>query len=43
MGRVGQVVPLFGDIRRPQTLARAVAGAGTVINLVGILAERRRR
>jgi len=41
MGRVGQIVPLFADIRAPATLARAIDGAGVVINLVGILAERR--
>jgi NADH dehydrogenase len=41
MGRVGQVVPLFADIGRAPTLARAIDGANVVINLVGILAERR--
>jgi NADH dehydrogenase len=41
MGRVGQVVPLFADIARAPTLARAIDGAHVVINLVGILAERR--
>ena len=41
MGRVGQVVPLFADIGRAATLARAIDGASVVINLVGILAERR--
>jgi NADH dehydrogenase len=34
-------VPLFADIGRAATLARAIDGAGVVINLVGILAERR--
>ncbi|MEJ0048972.1 MAG: complex I NDUFA9 subunit family protein [Rhodospirillales bacterium] len=41
MGRVGQVVPLFADITDDATVARAVEGAGLVVNLVGILAERR--
>jgi NADH dehydrogenase len=42
MGRVGQVVPLFADITDDATIARAVDGASLVVNLVGILAERRR-
>jgi len=42
MGRVGQVVPLFADIADDATVARAVDGASLVVNLVGILAERRR-
>jgi NADH dehydrogenase len=41
MGRVGQVVPLYCDITQDGTVARAVKGAGVVVNLVGILAERR--
>jgi len=41
MGRVGQVVPLFADITDDATMARAVDGASLVVNLVGILAERR--
>jgi len=41
MGRVGQVVPLFADITDDATIARAVEGADLVVNLVGILAERR--
>ena len=41
MGRVGQVVPLFADITQDATIARAVEGAEIVVNLVGILAERR--
>jgi uncharacterized protein YbjT (DUF2867 family) len=36
------VVPLFADITDDATVARAVDGAGVVVNLVGILAERRR-
>ena len=41
MGAVGQVVPLYCDLARPDTVPRAVAGADIVINVVGILAERR--
>ncbi len=41
MGRVGQVVPLFADIGHDRGLDRAIEGADVVINLVGILAERR--
>jgi NADH dehydrogenase len=41
MGRVGQVVPLYADIAAEATLARAIEGAEIVINLVGILAERK--
>ncbi len=41
MGRVGQVVPLFADIGSDGTLARAIEGADIVVNLVGILAERK--
>jgi NADH dehydrogenase len=42
MGRVGQVVPLYTNITDDASVARAVEGAGIVVNLVGILAERRR-
>lgn len=42
MGRVGQVVPLFANITQDGSIARAVEGAALVVNLVGILAERRR-
>ncbi len=41
MGRVGQVVPLYANITADGTLARAIEGADIVVNLVGILAERR--
>ncbi len=37
MGDVGQIVPIGIDIRHPHQVAAAVAGAETVINLVGIL------
>ncbi|MBV9785985.1 MAG: complex I NDUFA9 subunit family protein [Acidisphaera sp.] len=42
MGRVGQVVPLYASLGEPATVQRAVEGADLVVNLVGILAERRR-
>ena len=41
MGAVGQVVPLYAPITRPADVTRAVDGADVVVNLVGILAERR--
>ena len=41
MGRVGQVVPLYCNVTQDGTVARAVEGASIVVNLVGILAERR--
>jgi NADH dehydrogenase len=41
MGRVGQVVPLYANITADGTLARAIEGADFVVNLVGILAERK--
>ncbi|GGG33115.1 3-beta-hydroxy-Delta(5)-steroid dehydrogenase [Caldovatus sediminis] len=40
-GRVGQIVPLAADIRDEAAVARAVAEAELVVNLVGILFERR--
>jgi NADH dehydrogenase len=40
-GRVGQVVPLYTNIMDEASVARAVSGAEIVVNLVGILAERR--
>ncbi len=42
MGRVGQVVPLYTNVTDDASVARAVEGAAIVVNLVGILAERRR-
>jgi NADH dehydrogenase len=42
MGAVGQVVPLFANVLQDGTVARAVEGADLVVNLVGILAEKRR-
>ncbi len=41
MGQVGQVVPLYCSLAEPATVIRAVEGADLVVNLVGILAERR--
>lgn len=41
MGPVGQVVPLGIDIATEADVARAVEGAECVVNLVGILAERK--
>lgn len=42
MGVVGQIVPLYADLARPDDdVARAVEAAEIVVNLVGILAESR--
>ncbi len=41
MGRVGQIVPMFASLGQDATVAQAVDGAELVVNLVGILAERR--
>ncbi len=41
MGAVGQIVPLHTTLADRATIERAVAGADLVVNLVGILAERR--
>ncbi len=41
MGRVGQIVPMYASLGHEATLARAVEGVELVVNLVGILAERR--
>ena len=42
MGAVGQIVPLFAPVGHEAAVARAVEGADVVVNLTGILAERRR-
>ncbi len=42
LGRVGQIVPLYAPLSSEADIARAVAEADWVINLVGILAENRR-
>ena len=41
MGDVGQIVPLYCDLARHETIARAADDAALVVNLVGILAEHR--
>lgn len=40
-GAVGQVVPLYAPVQKEDDVRRAVDGADLVVNLVGILAERR--
>jgi len=37
LGALGQLQFVAADIRRPETVARAVAGADAVVNLVGVL------
>ena len=39
MGAVGQIQPVFADVRDPGTVSAAVSHADAVVNLVGILAE----
>lgn len=41
MGVVGQIVPLYVPLSSAADIARAVDGADLVVNLIGILAERR--
>jgi NADH dehydrogenase len=41
MGGVGQIVPLKVSVEDEAAVARAVQGAAMVVNLIGILAERR--
>jgi uncharacterized protein YbjT (DUF2867 family) len=41
MGVVGQIVPLYAPVQDEPAVRRAVDGAQVVVNLVGILAERR--
>ncbi len=41
MGAVGQIVPLYANLANEASIGRAVVGADLVVNLVGILAERR--
>ena len=41
VGRVGQVVPLYVSLSNEASVLRAAEGADIVVNLVGILAERR--
>ncbi len=42
MGELGQIVPVQANLRDEASVAAAVAGADTVVNLVGILYERQR-
>jgi NADH dehydrogenase len=42
MGEVGQIVPLYAPVEREALVSRAVEGADVVINLAGILSERRK-
>ena len=42
MGAVGQIVPLYTSVAIEGTVHRAAAGAELVVNLVGILSERKR-
>lgn len=39
LGKVGQIVAVQANLRYPQSIAQAVAGADIVVNLVGILQE----
>ncbi|MDH5748980.1 MAG: complex I NDUFA9 subunit family protein [Rhodospirillales bacterium] len=39
MGEIGQIVPMAASVTDPASIARAVAGADAVVNLVGILSE----
>ncbi|HEX7391116.1 MAG TPA: complex I NDUFA9 subunit family protein [Acidiphilium sp.] len=41
LGRVGQIVPLYAPLGNEADMTRAIEGADSVINLVGIIAERR--
>ncbi|MDD2876107.1 MAG: complex I NDUFA9 subunit family protein [Acidiphilium sp.] len=42
LGDVGQIVPLFAPLDNEAAVRRAIEGAAVVVNLVGILTERRR-
>jgi NADH dehydrogenase len=42
MGDVGQIVPLHAPLHEEAQVARAIEGAEVVVNLTGILAERRK-
>ncbi|MET0605272.1 MAG: complex I NDUFA9 subunit family protein, partial [Beijerinckiaceae bacterium] len=39
MGVVGQIMAVQANVRYPESVSRAIAGADAVVNLVGILAE----
>ena len=38
---MGQVVPLYGSFANPATILRATEGADLIVNLVGVLAEKK--
>lgn len=37
MGDVGQITPVYANVRKPKTVDRAVEGADMVVNLTGVL------
>jgi uncharacterized protein YbjT (DUF2867 family) len=37
MGDVGQITPVYANVRKPGTVARALEGADAVVNLTGVL------
>jgi len=37
MGDVGQIAPVYANVRKPKSVARAMEGADAVVNLVGVL------
>lgn len=37
MGDVGQITPLYANVRKPKTVARAMEAADMVVNLTGVL------
>ena len=43
MGNVGQIVPILTNIRDQSSVEHAITGADSVVNLVGILYEKRRQ
>nr|WP_321446177.1 complex I NDUFA9 subunit family protein [uncultured Cohaesibacter sp.] len=43
MGNVGQIMPMQANLRDAASVARAVAGADAVVNLVGILHQTRKQ
>ena len=43
LGHVGQITPVFGNVRDDASVAAAMAGTDAVVNLVGILSQRGRQ